>query len=175
MTLLLDGLKTEQSMMRSILDGVLSNQMTCLICGSSSTTTNKFNDLSLHLKDGDNLEDIITNYWKSEELQEGNLWYCDKCKEKKQSTKEMSFSTMPKLLILHLKRFSFSKKNKNSEKDNKVISFPASLALSPTADNGTIGRNYSLTGFVVHVGEFIETGHYVAFVKVTNNQSQQNE
>lgn len=33
------------------------------------------------------------------------MWYCSKCKEHKEATKQMAVHRLPEILIVHLKRF----------------------------------------------------------------------
>lgn len=51
------------------------------------------------------------------------MWYCNQCKEHKEATKRMSVSMLPKVLVLHLKRFRF-RNSVFSDKINRFVDFP---------------------------------------------------
>ena len=52
--------------------------------------------------------DCIEKYCELEQLEESNMWYCNKCKVHVRAWKQVSlYRTLP-ILIVHLKRFHFS-------------------------------------------------------------------
>ena len=54
-------------------------------------------------------------------LEQGNEWYCQKCKKHQLAEKQMELYRLPQVLILHLKRF----KAENVIKKNSCkINFP---------------------------------------------------
>lgn len=55
------------------------------------------------------LSECITNFTKTETLGANDLWYCPTCKEHKQATKKFDIWDLPNVLIIHLKRFSYSR------------------------------------------------------------------
>lgn len=102
-----------------------------------------------------------------------------------QAIKQMTISTAPLVLVLHLKRFSFGGM---FDKINKFTAFESTLTIpianskpstSPDISDGSTGSThsgsepstakYSLCGVVVHHGHSVHSGHYVAFVKVTES------
>ena len=54
------------------------------------------------------LHTCIDLFSQQEKLDEENAWYCPKCKELRQGTKQMQFWSAPPVLVVHLKRFSAS-------------------------------------------------------------------
>lgn len=58
-----------------------------------------------------------------EKLDADNMWYCNRCKEHKQATKRMAISMLPKILVIHLKRFKF-RNAMYSDKITQFIDFP---------------------------------------------------
>ena len=63
---------------------------------------------------------MIEYFFNEEKLEDS--YFCGKCKRKTKSLKKFYFSKMPKILVIHLKRFSFGKFKKG--KINKSITFP---------------------------------------------------
>jgi ubiquitin carboxyl-terminal hydrolase 4/11/15 len=61
-------------------------------------------------KDGRiHLEDCLKLMTEEETLGEDNTWYCSDCKDHKQASKTLALWSAPDVLILHLKRFSYTR------------------------------------------------------------------
>ncbi len=76
------------------------------------------------------LEQCLENMREPEQLEQGNEWYCSKCKDHKLATKEIDIYKAPKILILHLKRFKQKGTFRKEKNESKVI-FPMSFDFSP--------------------------------------------
>lgn len=55
------------------------------------------------------LDDCIKLFLNKEKLGADDLWYCPCCKEHRQATKKFDLWSLPKILIIHLKRFSYNR------------------------------------------------------------------
>eukprot|EP01090_Pellita_catalonica_P015874 TRINITY_DN438_c0_g2_i3.p1 TRINITY_DN438_c0_g2~~TRINITY_DN438_c0_g2_i3.p1 ORF type:complete len:330 (-),score=87.83 TRINITY_DN438_c0_g2_i3:36-1025(-) len=53
------------------------------------------------------LETCLDMFTKEETLGAEDPWYCNKCKKHQQATKQFHLWKLPKILIVHLKRFSY--------------------------------------------------------------------
>lgn len=73
-------------------------------------------------KDIISLRDCFSLYTKTEKLSENDYWYCSKCKEHQPSTKKFDLWSLPKVLVLQLKRFSYSRNYR--DKIDSLIDFP---------------------------------------------------
>ena len=150
-----------------VFGGYLRNEMKCLKCNNSSKTYNHFQDLSMELTQGvTSVDSAMSTFMKVEKLGKGNEWNCDKCKRKVQATKQLTISTPPAALVLHMKRFSFGG---HSDKIKKHIAFPTTLHL-PVSEGNSQKVKYDLTGVVVHHGYSTHNGHYIAYVKSASGQ-----
>lgn len=89
---------------------------------------------------------------------------CSKCKERRKCTKSFSIQKFPKVLVIHLKRFSPTERFRG--KLSVIIDFPLNgLDLSPYA--ATTGHNdcqYNLYAISNHSGTTY-SGHYTAYCK----------
>jgi ubiquitin carboxyl-terminal hydrolase 22/27/51 len=109
----------------------------------------------------------------------GDLVYCTSCGTKTETKKQHTFSKLPKVLCLHLKRFDAAKNRKIED----FVSFPAyglnmGSFLSHWCEVSRFGVSndesisgaepniiYDLFGTVNHKGN-MQSGHYIANVKV---------
>jgi len=106
-------------------------------------------------------------FTQTETLKDDNLWYCSQCKEHRAARKTMSIWTCPNILVIHLKRFSYTRWSRN--KISSLINFPLEgLDLYPFCkENEEINREeciYDCYGVSNHSGS-LGGGHYTAYVK----------
>lgn len=112
------------------------------------------------------LLDCFDIYTKKELLEGENAWYNEKTKEKQSVMKQITFFSLPDILVIDLKRFS-----NNLRKNNVYIDIPLeNLDLSTYI----IGYEkdtyvYDLFGVCNHNGSIIG-GHYTANVKNANGK-----
>jgi ubiquitin carboxyl-terminal hydrolase 4/11/15 len=113
--------------------------------------------------------DCFSSFTKNEVLDRDNTWYCKQCKDHKQANKKMELSKLPKVLIIHLKRFSRSKWS--FSKNTTTVDFPLKgLDLSKFMVDGAQCGKYNLYGVINHMGG-MGGGHYIAYVKTPAYQN----
>ena len=127
----------------------------------------RFNDINLYdicdkmyeksTNQETNLEKLLEDFSKEEKLDKDNLYTCENCKMQLEANKTIEIFHLPKILIIHLKRFN------NNKKINTLIEFPlVDLNLNKyVKSNDTISK-YNLYGVINHFGS-LEYGHYTAF------------
>ncbi|GMF17810.1 unnamed protein product [Phytophthora lilii] len=122
---------------------------------SSSSSSSPNGGMSIH--------DCLKAYTEQEFLSDDAAYYCTKCKTHRSVAKKISVYRLPNVLVLHLKRFSFSTFSR--DKVSTSISFPAQsldlaeyCASDAVLDGSTL---YDLTGIVHHMGS-LNGGHYTA-------------
>ena len=104
---------------------------------------------------------MLQCFSEPEKLTEDNAWYCSVCRGHKLADKAMSLYSLPKYLIVHLKRF-----NHRGDSGNRYIIYgekvTTPIALQEFEDFA--GQKYELIGVVNHFGSLMH-GHYTACVK----------
>jgi ubiquitin carboxyl-terminal hydrolase 2/21 len=114
----------------------------------------------------------------AEEILDGdNKPVCSRCKEKRRCTKRYTIEKLPKILVIHLKRFLKVRYNNkiNLNVDYPIESLDMSNYLSnnvdPSTPNELVRNNssytnclYDLYGISLHSGTE-SSGHYVAYSK----------
>lgn len=138
--------------------------------------------LSLEVKGNTDIAESLISYIKSETLEKDNAYQCDNCSKKVTAEKREILTTLPNILLVHLKRFELNFDGGNS-KVNNYFEFPQDLNLEaftkpprfkdgPSADLGknepkTLPKSYytyKLRGVIVHSGS-INHGHYYSFIR----------
>ncbi|XP_060965988.1 ubiquitin carboxyl-terminal hydrolase 8 isoform X2 [Cannabis sativa] len=103
-------------------------------------------------------------FLKEEPLGPEDMWFCPGCKEHRQASKKLDLWRLPEVLVIHLKRFQYSRFSKN--KLETYVDFPVDdLDLSTYIghQNGQLCNRYMLYAVSNHFGS-MGGGHYTAFV-----------
>ena len=104
-----------------------------------------------------NLLQLFEEFSKEEKLDKDNLYNCDNCKEQLEANKKIEIYHLPKILIIHLKRFN------NNKKINTLIDYPLTdLDINKFIKSNDNVAKYDLYGVINHFGS-LEYGHYTSF------------
>lgn len=108
------------------------------------------------------VEDCLATYCREETLDENSLYMCEKCKRKGRASQQLTFFSLPEILVITLKRFRRS--SDLSEKVSSFVAFQPELDLSPFMCRRTQREKYILSAVVNHTGT-LNGGHYTADVR----------
>ncbi|XP_078531753.1 ubiquitin carboxyl-terminal hydrolase 15 isoform X6 [Lissotriton helveticus] len=110
------------------------------------------------------LKDCIELFTTKEKLGAEDPWYCPNCKEHQQATKKLDLWSLPPVLVVHLKRFSYSRYMR--DKLDTLVDFPIlDLDMGEFLINPNAGPSrYNLIAVSNHYGG-MGGGHYTAFAK----------
>jgi len=107
------------------------------------------------------LDDCFKLFCMNEQLSENDQWYCPKCKDFRQARKQFELWKMPQTLVIHLKRFQYTKFSRD-----KIITFCdfplMGLDLSEYIQGHAQNAIYDLYAVANHQGG-LGGGHYTAF------------
>ncbi|CAD5124901.1 DgyrCDS13151 [Dimorphilus gyrociliatus] len=110
------------------------------------------------------LNDCLELFTSEEKLSESDPWYCPKCKKHQQATKKLDLWSLPDILVVHLKRFSYCRWWR--DKIDSLVYFPTKdlnlkkYVLDPSIDEED--AIYDLLAVSNHFGG-MGGGHYTAF------------
>ena len=102
-------------------------------------------------------DDMLQKFFEVEILPKTETLKCSNCRTLRQVSKQTEIFSLPKILIIHLKRFIFSERVMDFEKCNDRVSIKQRVQIT-CQQEGTVG-NYDLYGIVHHYGTK-NNGHY---------------
>lgn len=108
--------------------------------------------------------DCIDKYCQMEQLEETEMWYCNRCKKHVRAWKQFHIYRAPPILIIHLKRFQYSATTHRRDKLGEFIDFPLEgLDLTDHVMHWQEGEKpiYDCYGVSNHYGG-LGGGHYTA-------------
>ncbi|XP_055516689.1 ubiquitin carboxyl-terminal hydrolase 2-like isoform X2 [Leucoraja erinacea] len=147
--------------------GQLKSSLTCSECGYCSTVFDPFWDLSLPISKKSygevSLMDCIRLFTKEDVLDGDEKPTCYRCKVRRKCTKKFTIQKFPKILVLHLKRFSEARVR--TSKLSTFVNFPLKdLDLREFSSDGSVHAVYNLYAVSNHSGTTMG-GHYTAYCK----------
>uniref|UniRef100_A0A672KP62 Ubiquitin carboxyl-terminal hydrolase 15 n=1 Tax=Sinocyclocheilus grahami TaxID=75366 RepID=A0A672KP62_SINGR len=119
------------------------------------------------------LKDCIELFTTKEKLGADDPWYCPDCKQHQQATKKLDLWSVPPVLVVHLKRFSYSRYMR--DKLDSLVDFPlrdldmSEFLINPSA----VPSRYDLIAVSNHYGG-MGGGHYTAYAKNKEDQKWYN-
>ncbi|KAI1892889.1 hypothetical protein AGOR_G00138170 [Albula goreensis] len=122
------------------------------------------------------LEQCLNLFTKPEVLAPEEAWYCPKCQQHREASKQLMLWRLPNVLIIQLKRFSF-RSFIWRDKINDMVDFPVrNLDLSKFCigqkDDVQQPPIYDLYAVINHYGGMIG-GHYTAYARLPSDKNSQ--
>ncbi|KAI9640664.1 hypothetical protein NHQ30_010972 [Ciborinia camelliae] len=149
-----------------IFEGKMVSETKCLTCETTSQRDETFLDLSIDLEKNSSVTSCLQKFSAEEMLCEKNKFHCDTCGGLQEAEKRMKIKTLPKVLVLHLKRFKWTDDLSRLQKLFYTVNYPYHLRMFNTTDDAEDpDRLYELYAVVVHIGTNAFHGHYIAVIK----------
>lgn len=192
-------LKLNFSVIVDYFQGQYCSQLKCLECGNTSTSFNAFTTLSLPIPEIQHLHKLSTDlmsclrsFTKTEQLDRENRWFCPSCRKHCDLTKKITVTRLPRILVIHLKRFSILPSGHFSKLDT-LVNYPVEEIMdltefwppigTPISNDSTMDVmkeksylqefpermqippfKYKLYGVINHFGN-LTTGHYTSYIR----------
>ncbi len=170
----------------------------CLECEMSTFRSETFTniDVPLQLEDEDDAHELsggrdlfLKQILMSETLRENNKYWCEECSRLNEAQRSVQYELLPKVMVLQLKRFTAAAANAKSSYMSKINDFiptPFTLNCFCTQCIGTSGstrqqrasggsspkHHYRLYAVIMHLGATLASGHYIAYVRASAQDSQ---
>ncbi|KAG6475982.1 ubiquitin C-terminal hydrolase 22-like [Zingiber officinale] len=154
-----------------VFSGTLRSDVTCTICGFTSTTYDPCVDISLDLDSKKNstktngpkhhmnggvtksistgqksgtstLMECLDRFTRPEKLGVDQKLFCQQCQVRQESLKQMSIRKIPLVTCFHIKRFEHSSMKKALRKVDQYLDFPFSLDLAPYLSSSILRARY---------------------------------
>jgi len=154
-----------------IFQGQMASTVQCSHCNKTTTKTDNTQDISLHIEadSSTSLEEKLYNFFQPETLEGENAYWCDACQESCRAMKTLSYTHIPTILIVHLKRLILEKKIQNH------IPFDTALEMEPyMAPGHALTQKMKLIGIISHQGTK-DHGNYVAITNRGNEWTSFND
>ena len=160
-----------KNLIEDIFVGKTKEKKTCSECGNITYKEEEFKEISLEVKDIKDIYESLDKYISEEIIDD---YKCDKCNNKVKLKKTTVISSLPNILVVHLKRMTYNN-NGELEKINNKFNFPFNdLNLKKyclSLDNNENYYKYNLKGINIHKGN-AEGGHYVSLIKVSQEKNK---
>ena len=150
---------------------MVKNTKGCPNCKFSNSVFESSSILKLSLPDDnkeEQLEKLIDTYVSEEEVDDNNMVKCRSCLMKTKAKVSNIFCNLPKILVIHLKRFNINNYGFLGRKKSNRIIYPLDLDLTSYV-NDTNEYKYQLVAVNVHLGPSMNHGHYISIVKLSTD------
>jgi len=149
----------------------MASTVQCTHCDNITTTTVHTQDISLHIDADSNtsLGEKLHNFFQPETLEGENAYWCDTCHKPCRATKTLSFTHIPTILIIYLKRLILGRKIQTHVPFDTVLDMKPYLAPGQAST-----QTMELIGIIAHQGTK-EQGHYVSMTKRGNKWISHND
>ncbi|KAL6004147.1 hypothetical protein ACLOJK_004694 [Asimina triloba] len=115
------------------------------------------------MKDAISLLSCFEAFLEEEPLGENDMWYCPACNEHRKATKKLDLWRLPDILVVHLKRFSYSG---GYQKDDTPVDFPTNLDMCSYIRHMDDAHSYTYDLYaMINHHEHSSGGHYTAHSK----------
>ena len=165
--------------------GRTCSQVICDACKHVSNRFEDFYNLTLEVKNINNLNESLEKMILPEKIGDFN---CESCKNKVTITKRTTLADLPNVLIVHLRRFWMNYDQFRTEKINSSFTFPTEINLKKFCLEDLMSQNevyetdeiyykeddyyeYTLKGVTVHIGT-ADGGHYFSFINVNREKDE---
>ncbi|GMP60222.1 hypothetical protein CsSME_00023184 [Camellia sinensis var. sinensis] len=186
----------------------------CTACGFTSTTYDPCVDISLDLEpngastkslhscngEADSMNSsqncgiatltgCLDRFTRPERLGSDQKFFCQRCRVRQESLKQMSIRKLPLVYCFHIKRFEHSPIRKMSRKVDRYLQFPFSLDMTPYLSSSILrsrfgnrifsfdgddpdastelSSEFELFAVISHKGK-LDAGHYVTYLRLRN-------
>lgn len=116
-----------RTFVHSIFQGTLTNETKCLTCDTVTSRDEHFLDLPVDIEQNSSVTHCLRRISKVERLSGTNKFSCECCGALQEAEKRTLIKKLPKILVLHLKRFKYFENIGGYAKLSHRVTFPVEL------------------------------------------------
>lgn len=116
-----------RTFVNSIFQGTLTNVTKCLTCDTVTSRDEHFLDLPVDIEQNSSVTHCLRRISKVERLSGTNKFSCECCGALQEAEKRTLIKKLPKILVLHLKRFKYFENIGGYAKLSHRVTFPIEL------------------------------------------------
>ncbi|KAI8068975.1 hypothetical protein BDF21DRAFT_445885 [Thamnidium elegans] len=157
-----DKLVAKTSALYQIFGGYIQTKLECASCNQPENTYDSFLSLSLDLTQCSSVERCLTKHFKE---QVSAIKECVHCQNEGELTGKKSVYKTPMTIAIQLQRFN---QDSDRTKINKTVKFEETIDISrivTESEKENVNTKYNLYSIIVHTGDAIHNGRYMAYVK----------
>lgn len=171
---------TVHTMVQKLFGGRLSVNYKCLNCNTQSTNIDNFFDLQLSFpqpqagsdsittsplidKTNYTTQQLLTSYFKTEQMINDDKYFCDKCKALCDGERHITLEEGPSNLILVIKHFKYDRNCHVRRKLLHKVHHDEVISMIARTKDGCFRLKYKLYAVIVHCGMNIDSGHYYTY------------
>ena len=125
---------------------------------------NRVLDLPVEAQDNWDVNLALNRFATEEEMDGENMYHCLKCGKLTRANKKITFLSLPKVLFIAKKLYSFDHQKAACEKRTQPIRYPLTFSHAKKSSCDKVHSKYELYGITAHTGT-IASGHHFAFCK----------
>ena len=137
----------------SFFSGIYKNSFICQLCQETNIYYEPFHHITVQPN-----TDIFS--YLAKDFRENKNLTCRKCTTQSCQFLFTSYQETPNILLIQINRFCVSNLHGRPQKNNHPFAIYENIKL------GLI--NYTLLGLIEHHGVFIDSGHYVSYIRQSN-------
>ena len=147
------NLSTVPEFVDSFFSGIYKTSSICQLCQETNIYYEPFHHITVQPN-----TDIFS--YLAKDFRENKNLTCRKCTIESSQSLCTSYQETPNMLLIQINRFSVSNLHGRPRKNNHPFGIYENIKL------GLI--NYTLLGLIEHHGVFIDSGHYVSYIRQSN-------
>ncbi|XP_017783465.1 PREDICTED: ubiquitin carboxyl-terminal hydrolase 1 [Nicrophorus vespilloides] len=156
-------------------EGITLRRTTCLECECVTERKEPFYDIPVPINFTEDDYDVDPSVIyrdacvTSEKLCDTNKYICDNCLRHNEASREVTFEKLPNIMVLQLKRFTTTAAG--VQKVNTYMPTPLRMACfceSCCKKGENSLHHYELCCVIMHLGAAMASGHYIAYVKASD-------
>ncbi|XP_045765435.1 ubiquitin carboxyl-terminal hydrolase 1 [Maniola jurtina] len=147
-------------------EGTMVVRTMCLECEAVTEKAQAVCELCVPVGDDDTPEEPFrAACLSSEYLRDQNKYWCERCLRYNEARRSVAYSRLPRLLVLQLKRFSGGMEKITRHAPTPLLMPCFCEPCARRAPDQSPAHRYILWAVIMHLGQTLTGGHYVAYAR----------